>query len=394
MGFKNMEIDLTSLEEKKFQRIPLTEVLSKALLHYNDSNYTSLIVIDPKDKVQGILTVDQILKANKPSTMIKKMIIAAPLLHTPTLDTLAKIYVDKNIDLIPIVDKFEKLTRVVSIYKLARDLLIDKDFDFDTIVEPCPILLHNDATTDNTLSLLRKNSVDIIPIIDQKQKNRVIGILPIKDLIKIFHEENSESIGEIKGEKNKFIGMIGDFILDSFSNYVIPKQEVYKAEELIEKMESNYSQTLFVIDANNTLLGMIKMRNLVKKLLDESGENDSGFSIHVQGAPDENIESIAFKKVNGMLQRYQSSFGSNAGVDGQIRFKKIEHQSRGGMFSYETQIRIEFGKGKDEIHSVSAIDWGAEKSLNKAFNKLSRLLNDKRKIIRDNTRETLRTSEI
>ena len=188
--------------------------------------------------------------------------------------------------------------------------------------------------------------------------------------------------------------MIGDFILDSFSNYVIPKQEVYKAEELIEKMESNYSQTLFVIDANNTLLGMIKMRNLVKKLLDESGENDSGFSIHVQGAPDENIESIAFKKVNGMLQRYQSSFGSNAGVDGQIRFKKIEHQSRGGMFSYETQIRIEFGKGKDEIHSVSAIDCGAEKSLNKALNKLSRLLNDKRKIIRDNTRETLRTSEI
>ena len=53
------------------------------------------------------------------------------------------------------------------------------------------------------------------------------------------------------------------------------------------------------------------------------------------------------------------------------------------MFRYETDIRISFGKGKDSVFSVKSEDWGSEKSLNKAYGKISRLISDKRNISRD-----------
>ena len=227
-----MEIDLTSLEEKKYQQVLPTEVLSNALLLYNNSDYNSLIVIDQKNKIEGILSIDQVLKINKPAASVKKWLLSPPLVQAPTLDALAKIYIDKNIDLIPIVDKYEKVTAVVSAYKLAKDLLVDKEFDYESIVEPCPFLLYNDDTIMNGLSLVKKHGLDSVPIMDKQHKDKIIGVLSAKSLIKVFLEEIGVMIGDLKGEKNKYSGIVKDLVFDTFAEYIIQKRAVYKAEEL------------------------------------------------------------------------------------------------------------------------------------------------------------------
>ena len=63
------------------------------------------------------------------------------------------------------------------------------------------------------------------------------------------------------------------------------------------------------------------------------------------------------------------------------------------MFRYDVEIRISFGKGKDMNFSVASADWGAEKSLNKTYQKLSRIIADKRKIAKNHPKESLRTLE-
>jgi hypothetical protein len=157
-------------------------------------------------------------------------------------------------------------------------------------------------------------------------------------------------------------------------------------------MIKNQLNTIIVTNNKNELVGLVSLKAILKEHINNYIKKISRYTLRVLGAPDSDIEGIAFRKVNTLLDLYHEFFGLKTEPEGNVRFKKIEHQSKAGMFSYETEIRVSFGKGKNENYSVSATDWGAEKSLNKTFNKISRLLSDKRKIARGYSRDTPRTN--
>ena len=85
-----------------------------------------------------------------------------------------------------------------------------------------------------------------------------------------------------------------------------------------------------------------------------------------------------------LIEKHSIFYKEKHEPESTVRFHKIENQSQKGRFRYETDIRISFGKGKDSVFAVKADDWGAEKSFNKAYNKISRMITDKGKIDRQN----------
>jgi hypothetical protein len=167
------------------------------------------------------------------------------------------------------------------------------------------------------------------------------------------------------------------------TDIMIPLQDSYSGSQLIELMEKQIVDAIFVFNKENESLGIIKLRKLLSLVLDSFQETSGNIKISVLSPPDSDIDKIAKKKIHSLIERHSKTVNSENDSEGTVRFHKIENQSQKGMYKYETDIRISFGKGKDSVFTVTADDWGAEKSLNKAYSKISRLISDKRKISRE-----------
>ncbi|MHA1984936.1 MAG: CBS domain-containing protein, partial [Candidatus Hodarchaeales archaeon] len=331
-------------------------------------------------------------KISNIKTPIKKETIKFPYLKSPTLHDLAELFVDKNVDLIPLVDNSNKVTHVVSTKKLALKLLEQTEIDIDSIIEPFSNKIIISDSIEHIFPLIRKFDFDILPIFEENKGNEIVGVLPIKSLTKYLYETESGALGDFKGERKKLSSNIEAFMLSPTSKYSINQKSLTSGSNLVELMIDNELNTILVTNEKNQLIGLVSLKMILKKIIYDYMKTSSKYTLRILGAPDNNIEEIAFRKVNTLLDRYHEFFGPKTEPEGNIRFRKIEHQSKAGMYSYETEIRVSFGKGKAENFSISATDWGAEKSLNKTFNKLSRLLSDKRKIARDYQRESPRTT--
>ena len=221
----------------------------------------------------------------------------------------------------------------------------------------------------------------ISKVIKQEQ-GHFSGYINSKSLVNILIKPEGVSRGEKKGEKLKFEGTIENFI-NTDETIVINYKDVFTAPELIEIMEQSNSPLLFVRNKSNELLGLIKLKKLLILSSDSQKGQTRPINISVLSAPDENIEQIARKKLMTLIERYASFFKVGDESEATVKFHKIENQSQKGMFKYETDIRVSFGKGKESVFTVKSDDWGAEKSLNKSYSKVSRLVSDKRKMSRD-----------
>lgn len=375
------DIDVQRLSEDKYSQVIPSEAISKVLALLEEDRFQTVLVVDKKKHVVGAVTLDQVLRSKASST--KRTMINLPLLRTPSLDTLTRTYLDKNVDLIPIVDKHERLEHVISVYQLARDILFGLEFELEQLVEETPIETTPSDTFEQALAKVRKGFLDVLPIV---QEGRLVGAFHTQNLLPLLQEGESRSRGEKRGEKDRFVGTL-EGALEEVEPFVVSAADYLAADELVNRMEQSNSQTLFVVGTNEVFQGVIHLRKMLQLILDETSENITSFPTSVLSAPDENIEGIAAKKVHGLMERHHMFFGEKTEPEGMVRFRKIENQSQRGMFMYETEVRVSFGKGKDNIFAVEASDWGAERSLNKAYNKLARLLSDKRKIAKDHTRD-------
>ncbi|MHA2364708.1 MAG: CBS domain-containing protein [Candidatus Hodarchaeales archaeon] len=387
MVLKTMDIDITSLTVKNYNEILPSGSISMVINRLEENNYQCILVIDRKKHVLGILTLEKILRTSNLLSSAKKSMIDIPRLRKPSLDLLTQIYINKHIDLIPIVNKNEKLEYVISVFQLAKKMVSGLDFEKDVIIDEDYSSLEINETQDRALAIIRKNYSDFIPITNE---GKLSGIVHAKQLLSLLLEIDRETRGEKKGEKQKYVGSLEKMVQDPSESVVI-SQDFFSADQLINQMSKNNIQSLLVVDEENSIIGLITLRKILKLTVEENLENIYDYPIRVLSAPDSNIESIAKKKISGLLERHHNFFGEKLEPQGAVRFRKIENQSQRGMFMYDTEIRVSFGKGKDSNFSVDSSDWGAEKSLNKTFNKLSRLISDKRKIARDHSRVSLRT---
>lgn len=368
-----------------------TDTLVKSIANFESFPYNCIIIRDEKEHFQGLLTIDKLINSSNLKSSIKKEITKIPFLNLFNPIEIVKLFIEKNVDLIPILDKNKKITKVISIKDLANNLLQSVDIDINSITETFSSSISLSDPVDHLFPLIRKYYFDIFPLYDLKSKNEVKGIVKIKNLIKILHDTESDTFGNIKGQRKGFSSTIENFTVLSPSDYTLILGSYHSSIDLIKMMIENQSNNLILVDKNNELRGIISLKLILKYYLDHFVERSSSFVLRILGAPDKNIEAIASKKVNILLERYHEFFGENSVPEGNVRFRKIEHQSKAGMFSYETEIRVAFGKGKEGIYSVSATDWGAEKSLNKSFRKLSRLISDKRKIAKNYSKGSPRT---
>ena len=382
---------MSEAEIKKYPLLKDTDLLTKSIISFETQPYNCIIIQDEKNHFLGLLTLDTLITSSNLKSSIKKEITKIPILNSLNLNEIIRLFIEKGIDLIPILDKNKKIAKVISIKALAKEIFQTVDMDLNSITESFSSSISISDPINHLFSLIRKYPFDVFPLYSSKNKEEVISAVKIKNLLKVLHDTESDRVGDIKGERKGFSSTIENFTISSLSDCTLNSDSYYSSTDLIKMMIENQSNNLILVDKKYELKGIISLKQMFKYYLDHFVERSTSFVLRILGAPDKDVEMIANKKVNSLLERYHEFFGENSIPEGNVRFKKIEHQSKAGMFSYETEIRVAFGKGKDGIYSVSATDWGAEKSLNKSYNKLSRLISDKRKMAKGYTKDSPRT---
>ena len=372
------EMDFSRLVDKSAPAILSSESISKAIDLFESTPFSTVIVKDEKEHVNGVATAESILRLPKFTFSVKKGIVNVPLLKSINGSNLLRAFVDNTIDLVPVVDRNERLLYIVSIYRLASELLSDFSFASKDIIEPCGMSFDESENIQSIISGARRHRADVYPILEKPPKKGVLGVLRLKKLLNFIQTLDSDAKETVLGDKKRFSGTFEPILKDNPENFIIIDSERVEAKNIVKQMEKNGCPTLFVLSPKSELLGLVRLRSIFRLFLEATSPATQESLVRVAGAPDANIEAIAVKKVGTILQKFQSLVRQQGNADGSVRFRKIEHQSKAGMFAYETEIRISFGKGKSEVYSVSATDFGSEKSLNKAFSKLSRVLSDKR----------------
>ena len=375
---ENME-NLTKYELSKFSTLDINSSFLKLINVIEKDNFGSVFLLDGKEHLSGFVTIEKILKNNKKDITLKKAQTKLPYFKEFDIDKLIKCYLDKNLLQIPIVNNKEFILSVYDLFKVAQDYLIGFEFENEKVLENIPLTVQKSEKIEHLLSEIKKNYLETI-IVEENEKP--IGYIEIKKLINLFSKPESTSRGEKIGEKNKFEGTITNFINEN-EDIFINLDKKFNATNLVELMDKNKSSILYVRNNNNKLMGMITLKKLLILALNSQQSENEAINISILSAPDDNIEQISRKKILNLIERHTNFFKTGHESEGTVKFHKIENQSQKGMFKYETDIRISFGRGKDSVFTVKSDDWGAEKSLNKAYNKISRLISDKRKISKD-----------
>lgn len=133
------------------------------------------------------------------------------------------------------------LHKNMSIEAQAREVRRVKRSESGLIVDP--ITLHQDATLEQALDLMKENKIGGIPIIDGDRK--LVGILTNRDLR--FEKKLSRPVAEV---------MTSERLITAKEGTSLKEAEGILQEHKIEKLP--------VVDKNNKLIGLITYRDILK----------------------------------------------------------------------------------------------------------------------------------
>ncbi|MHA1513059.1 MAG: hypothetical protein ACTSRJ_03230, partial [Candidatus Hodarchaeales archaeon] len=146
----------------------------------------------------------------------------------------------------------------------------------------------------------------------------------------------------------------------------------------------------FFIQGDNEEYGIITPLDIIRLATTESYTEES--EIVVMQAPDDSIKSHVIRKGNSIIKRNKTWLGSQCDLN--VRFKRNLSQSKRGQFSITVTIRLNSRSGKK--YNSESTDFGAEKTVNKALDNLSRIISDDRKKVlakRDQAKSFRKSSE-
>jgi len=137
----------------------------------------------------------------------------------------------------------------------------------DMLSQPCtvkPSLAVRDA-----IDLMRSKGLDFLSVTDES--NMLVGVLTENDLIKIVKHDSptafSSSTVWLDHVKKEYVNApISDIMHTKFA-HISPEESIQSAFRI---MHANNYKMLHVIDQKNRLLGIIRIRDVFKRLIEKA----------------------------------------------------------------------------------------------------------------------------
>ncbi|MHA2305513.1 MAG: CBS domain-containing protein [Candidatus Hodarchaeales archaeon] len=341
-------------------------------ISYIQEGHDIVIIVDSSSKYRGIIrTHDVVGKGVNLSALCKKFMnrniptILIDEIEDPAV--VAEMMIIGGTRYIPILDKYSKLIGAIKDLDVLSELFSEFSdpevpVKIHEVVNWDLIVLNENDSVGNAIAKIREYGISRIPVLNSDKE--LEGLIVNRSLLK-SHVERRATKGDIEGSREK------EWHLLPIKDFLSPV-DVISVETSLSNVVKILIKTnqYFVIIQKEQEYGIITPLDIIHFLLKQ--RETTGFNVVVNQAPDDNIRDHAIRKGLSIMQREQRWLGANCSMN--VRFKRHLSQSKRGQFSMSASIRISSRKGL--IYQTESTNFGGEKAVNDALDKLSRIISD------------------
>jgi CBS domain-containing protein/ribosome-associated translation inhibitor RaiA len=201
-SIKNLKAQDVMTEKVVFatEEEKLSEILAKLKKH----DIHELPVVR-KNKLVGMVSYDTLIKRrNLPlSTKVEHVMTTPPKLSMDVpLMQVAEMLMSSGFRALPITSKGNKLAGMVSRNDLLAGIKNDKrlsELQIDSIMTHTPQCILETENIKKARTMMMQLSMRTLPVVDTKE--RLVGVVGVKDIASIWTPKTKESRGELSGEK-------------------------------------------------------------------------------------------------------------------------------------------------------------------------------------------------
>ncbi|MFW9914200.1 MAG: CBS domain-containing protein [Candidatus Thorarchaeota archaeon] len=349
---------------------------ARKALPYFEKGDSTIMILEPSGSFYGVICDRDMLKkrANANTTM-KSLSRPIPALATEEEDPIriARLMLDGDTRIVPILDDHKRLRRAYVDLLVAEATishgLVD-DIRIDSIVDKAPITCQQGDTLGRAVSLVRDHSLSAIPVLEDK--DQVHGIIATRDLcLEILQPRHATTVGDIAGKREAswIRARIEGFIKPS--PFVPPETTILEAIRIM-KVRDAPMLVIAPLEVSERGFGTLIPRDILHYI--SVATMTEGYTVAVSGAPDSFVHNLAIEKAQRLIDHEAGYVGDTGQIH--VRFKKAAYQSKRGLWQYECAVRLRSSKG--HTIAVDTAEFGGEKSLNAAFDKLGRVIRSRK----------------
>ncbi|MHA1444337.1 MAG: CBS domain-containing protein [Candidatus Hodarchaeales archaeon] len=367
------------------------ESISKAMGLLQEGNDIIIIIDDAQKYIGLIRTRDIVGRGINPDALCKSYLDRSvpPIIENSSYDPIivGEMMVKSGSRYIPVINKYDVIKGAIKDFKVLNELQnFFKEQNRLKIYDAVNwnlISLNEDDSVGNALASLRSHGFSRIPVLGSN--GEILGIIMDRSFLKTQRERRA-TVGDITGDRDK------DWHLLPVKDFLQPTEILTKKILILDIIDRFIVQEIssFFIQGDNEEYGIITPLDIIRLATTESYPEES--DIVVMQAPDDSIKSHVIRKGNSIIKRNKTWLGSQCDLN--VRFKRNLSQSKRGQFSVTVTIRLNSRSGKK--YNSESTDFGAEKTVNKALDNLSRIISDDRKKVlakRDQAKSFRKSSE-
>ena len=367
------------------------ESVSKAMGLLQEGNDIIIIIDDAQKYIGLIRTRDIVGRGINPDALCKSYLDRSvpPIIENSSYDPIivGEMMIKSGSRYIPVINKYNVIKGAIKDFKVLNELQnFFKEQNRLKIYDAVNwnlISLNEDDSVGNALASLRSHGFSRIPVFGSNRE--ILGIIRDRSFLKTQRERRA-TVGDITGDRDK------DWHLLPVKDFLQPTEILTKKILILDIIDRFIVQEIssFFIQGDNEEYGIITPLDIIRLATTESYAEES--EIVVMQTPDDSIKSHVIRKGNSIIKRNRTWLGSQCNLN--VRFKRNLSQSKRGQFSITVTIRLNSRSGKK--YNSESTDFGAEKTVNKALDNLSRIISDDRKKVlakRDQAKSFRKSSE-
>ena len=331
------KLEFEGIITERFTIMGEEKYLSEAMSIFDKNKPDIVVVVDKEDNYKGILSERWIYRAmiNPTQTKIKSLTIRVPKIYEDaSLVDVAKIMLERNIQVVPIFNKKDEVVGIIKDIDLLSKV-IETEFGNLNVMNFATlglIKLSKKDKVSKALAIFRDNNISRAPVVEN---NEIVGIVTMHDIVTRFIVPRTKAtLGEFRGEKLHPLSVPVERIMSHPIIHINLRGKIKQAVKLMRKKDISD----VVILTGKRVEGIVTKRDLLEAFVEYSKTPEKKFLIQFAGDYSE-IDEIEMEKIkrdlNNLSSKLEKILGGGTMV---VHFKVIGTKT--GRIRYLIRIRL------------------------------------------------------
>ncbi len=296
--------EVGEITTEKFTILDKENTLSEAIGVFNQEKPELIIVVDKNKNYQGVVSERWIYRSMMDPTQakIKTLVKNAPKIpYGMPLNEVAKMMVENSLQVLPVFD--EKKENVVGVVK-DIDLLtkvVEEEYGNLNVIEFATTDLVNLNEDDSVGKALAIFRENNISRATMVKNEKPAGMIAMHDIVtKFLIPKNRSQRGERAGEK---IDSTSIPVKELMSYPIISVKVQAKTRRAIELMKKHDISGVLILDDNEKIHGIVTKKDLLETYVEFHRKTEEGFRLQYAG-DFEKIDDFEIGRINKFVRRF------------------------------------------------------------------------------------------